>query len=164
LREGAAMAQVEESGRGRASTVDVNIVPFIDLMSVLVIFLLITAVWSQVSIIQLGSSIYGKKSQDVAAEPPKVAEIPFRVDVKPNGYKIVIGRQDIVIPKLNKEEYDLPRLMKELKTVKSLYPEKEDATITMDDEIEYVHLVDTMDAILQAKFPQVSVSTAGGAL
>jgi biopolymer transport protein TolR len=157
------MAQVEESGRGRSSTVDVNIVPFIDLMSVLVIFLLITAVWSQVSIIQMGSSIYGKKSQDVAAEPPKVAEIPFRIDVKPTGYKIVIGRQDIVIPKKNASDYDRDRLLKELKTVKSLYPEKEDAVITMDDELEYVHLINVMDAVLQANFPQVSVSTAGGA-
>lgn len=158
------MAQIEDGGnRGRSSTVDVNIVPFIDLMSVLVIFLLITAVWSQVSIIQLGSSIYGKKSQDVAAEPPKVAEIPFRVDVKPYGHKVVIGRQEINIPKIGKD-YDLARLLRELKTVKSLYPEKEDAVITMDDEIEYVHLVDCMDSILEAGFPQVSVSTAGGAL
>lgn len=157
------MAQVEESGKGRASTVDVNIVPFIDLMSVLVIFLLITAVWSQVSIIQLGSSIYGKKTSDVAAEPPKVAEIPFRVDVKPTGHKIVIGRQEIIVPKKG-AEYDLERLLKELKTVKSLYPEKEDAVITMDDDLEYVHLVDSMDSVLTAGFPQVSVSTAGGGI
>lgn len=157
------MAQIEESGRGRSSTVDVNIVPFIDLMSVLVIFLLITAVWSQVSIIQLGSSIYGKKTSDVAAEPPKVAEIPFRIDVKPTGHKIVIGRQEIVVPKKG-IEYDLERLLKELKTVKSLYPEKEDAVITMDDDLEYVHLVDSMDSVLTAGFPQVSVSTAGGGI
>lgn len=158
------MAQIEDnSGRGRSSTVDVNIVPFIDLMSVLVIFLLITAVWSQVSIIQLGSSIYGKKSQDVAAEPPKIAEITFRIDVKPHGHKVVIGRQEIQVPKKG-ADYDLERLEKELRTIKSLYPEKEDAVVTMDDELEYVHLVDSMDAILTAGFPQVSVSAAGGAL
>ncbi|MBK7890416.1 MAG: biopolymer transporter ExbD [Bdellovibrionales bacterium] len=55
------MAQVEDSGSGRSTNVDVNLVPFIDLMSVLITFLLITAVWTQVSMIQLGSSIYGKK-------------------------------------------------------------------------------------------------------
>jgi biopolymer transport protein TolR len=157
------MAQIEENGRGRNSTVDVNIVPFIDLMSVLVIFLLITAVWSQVSIIQLGSSIYGKKNSEQSAEPPPRAEIPFRIDVRPDGHKIVIGRQDILVPKLQ-GEYNLPRLLNELKTIKNLYPDKEDAIITMNDEIEYVNLVTTMDMTLQSGFPQVSISTAGGAL
>ncbi len=156
------MAQIEENGRGRNSTVDVNIVPFIDLMSVLVIFLLITAVWSQVSIIQLGSSIYGKKNSEQSAEPPPRAEIPFRIDVRPDGHKIVIGRQDILVPKL-KGEYNLARLLNELKTIKSLYPDKEDAIITMNDEIEYVNLVTAMDMTLQSGFPQVSISTAGGA-
>lgn len=159
------MAQIEESGgRGRrSSSVDVNLVPFIDLMSVLVIFLLITAVWSQVSIIQLGSSIYGKKNSDQSAEPPPRAEIPFRIDVRPDGHKIVIGRQELVIQKLD-GEYNLPRLLNELKTIKNLYPDKEDAIITMNDEIEYVHLISAMDMTLQAGFPQVAISTAGGAL
>lgn len=156
------MAQVEESGRGRQSTTDVNIVPFIDLMSVLVIFLLITAVWSQVSIIQLGSSIYGKKTSDDTIEPPPRAEIPFRIDVKAEGHKVTIGRQEINIPKLD-GEYNLARLLNELKTIKSLYPDKNDAVITMNDEIEYVNLVQAMDMTLQSGFPEVSISTAGGA-
>jgi len=49
------MAQIEEKGSGRSSNVDLNIVPFIDLMCVCIIFLLVTAVWTQVSMIQIGS-------------------------------------------------------------------------------------------------------------
>ena len=59
------MANVDDGGKGKkSSNVDINIVPFIDLMSVLIIFLLISAVWTQISMIQIGSSVYGQKTSD----------------------------------------------------------------------------------------------------
>ncbi len=154
------MAQIEESGKGRSSSVDINIVPFIDLMSVLVIFLLITAVWSQVSMIQIGSSIYGKKTNDQKAEPPPRAEVLFRVDIKPFGHRVVVGTQTIEIPKIG-ADYDLGKLSIELKKVKEIYPDKVDCVVTMSDELAYVHLIDGMDALLQSGFPQISVATGG---
>lgn len=154
------MAHVEESGKGRASNVDVNIVPFIDLMSVLVIFLLITAVWSQVSMIQIGSSIYGKKSEDQKAEPPPRAEVVFRLDIKPFGHRVVVGTQNIEIPKIG-PNYDIPKLVIELKKVKEIYPDKVDCVVTMSDDLAYVHLINGMDALLESGFPQISVATGG---
>lgn len=155
------MAHIDDGGgNGRSANVDVNIVPFIDLMSVLVIFLLITAVWTQVSMIQIGSSIYGKKADDIEAEPPPRAEIPFRLDVTAAGYLIVVGRDSMNIPKLS-NGYDLTRLKEELKKIKETYPEKVDAVITMSDELAYVNLIDGMDALLDSGFPEISVATGG---
>ena len=156
------MAHIDDSGgKGkRVTNVDLNIVPFIDLMSVLIIFLLITAVWTQVSMIQLGSSIYGKKTAQEEAKPPPKAEIPFRLDVQENGYRIILGRQKTVVPKVE-SEYDDAKLLEELKKIKELYPEKVDAVITVLDELPYETLIIGMDALLTAGFPQISVSTAG---
>jgi len=155
------MAQISDnSGKSRGTDVDVNIVPFIDLMSVLVIFLLITAVWSQVSMIQIGSSIYGKTSEDQKAEPPPRAEVVFRLDIKPFGHRVVVGTQEIQIPKIG-DHYDLMKLLIELKKVKEIYPEKVDCVVTMSDELPYVNLIDGMDALLQSGFPQISVATGG---
>ena len=155
------MAHIDDSGnQGRSKTVDLNIVPFIDLMSVLVIFLLITAVWTQVSMIQIGSSIYGKKTEDVISEPPPRAEIPFRVDVTPKGYLLVIGRDSMSIPKQD-DNYNTLKLKEELLKIKQTYPEKNDAIITMNDELAYVNLIDGMDALLQSGFPEISVATGG---
>jgi biopolymer transport protein TolR len=155
------MSQIDDSGsKNRGTSVDVNIVPFIDLMSVLVIFLLITAVWSQVSMIQIGSSIYGQKSQDKKAEPPPRAEVVFRLDIKPFGHRLVVGTQEIQIPKTG-NEYDITKLMVELKKVKEIYPEKIDCVVTMSDELPYVNLINGMDALLQTGFPQISVATGG---
>lgn len=156
------MAHIDDGSSGRRSTnADLNIVPFIDLMSVLVIFLLISAVWTQVSMIQIGSSIYGKKTTAEDAPPPPRAEIPFRVDIGAAGHTVLIGRQTVSVPKLG-DVYDLPRLLTELKRIKEIYPEKLDAVITMGDELAYVHLVTGMDALLQAGFPEISVATSGG--
>ena len=155
------MAHIDDGNKeGRETSVDVNIVPFIDLMSVCIIFLLITAVWTQVSMIQIGSSIYGKKNQDEMPEPPPKAEVPFRVDVKTAGYQVLYGSNRVSIPK-RANEYDFERLLSELKRVKTLYPEKSDGVITIEDELAYKHLIRGMDAMLSSGFEQIAVGVSG---
>ncbi len=154
------MAQVEEQGGGRQIAVEPNIVPFIDLMSVLIIFLLITAVWTQVSMIQIGSSVYGKKQSDEQVQVPPKADIAFRLDVLNNGYRVLIGTRTVPFPKVD-GEYDSERLINYLKEIKQTYPEKQDAIITILDELPYGDLIKGMDALLISGFPQVAVATAG---
>jgi biopolymer transport protein TolR len=94
------VAEIQETGGGRPKNFEPNLVPFIDLMSVLITFLLITAVWTQVSMIQIGSSIYGKKdpnNQERPPVPPK-AEIPLKLDIKPEGYVLTVGSEQTFLP------------------------------------------------------------------
>lgn len=157
------MAEIQEGGkgRGRATNVELNLVPFIDLMSVLITFLLITAVWTQVSMIQIGSSLYGKKSDSQPnPEPPPLAEIVLKVDVKPAGYVLTVGKQMISLPK-NGEEYDDAGLIAQLQRVKQLYPEKVDAVVAVEDALPYNQLIRAMDDLLVAGFSAISVATGG---
>lgn len=153
------MAQVQGPGKGRNSNTDLNLVPFIDLMSVLITFLLITAVWSQVSMIQLGSSIYGKKSENQeTSTPPPLADIPLRLDVKEAGYRLIVGSEKTQIPKSG-GTYDVARLLEKLKEVKQKYPEKNDGVITVEETLAYEHLITGMDTLIQGGFQGISVST-----
>lgn len=155
------MAHIQEDNKGvRSTNVDVNLVPFIDLMSVLVIFLLITAVWTQVSMIQIGSSVYGKKTGDDKVELPPRAEIPLRVDILASGFRILVGRQETVISKSG-EEYNTVKLSEELKKIKEIYPEKNDCVLSMSDDLAYLHLISGMDVVLQSGFSQISIATGG---
>ncbi len=155
------MAHIDDGKNKRNSTVDLNLVPIIDLMSVCIIFLLITAVWTQVSMIQIGSSIYAQNQDpNNKPEPPKKSEIPFRLDVLKEGYRVIIGSQEKRFPKTG-GNYDQDRLVKELKAIKELYPEKGDCVVTILDELPYEHLIGGMDALLQAGFPEISVATGG---
>ena len=157
------MAQVEEMGKsgGKNVNVDLNLVPFIDLMSVCIIFLLITAVWTQVSMIQLGASIYSKKTSDEPVIPPPFSEVVLRVDVLPEGFRLVEGTLKKQIPLLPDGNYNLELLVSELDKIKKKYPEKLDGVVSIRDEINYKHLIEAMDSFLSAGFLQVSIATTG---
>lgn len=152
------MAQVEERDGGRSANTEVNLIPFIDLMSVLITFLLITAVWTQVSMIQLGSSIYGKKTTDQIVPPPPVADVPLRLDVKNFGFRLVIGKDHFTFNKVA-GDWDTKELRERLAVVRQMYPEKTDATITVDNEVPYEKLILGMDTLLFEKFSSISIST-----
>jgi len=154
------MAHIESGGgKGRKVSLELNLVPFIDLMSVLITFLLITAVWSQVSMIQVGSSLYGKKNDQAPQIPPE-ADVVLKLDIRANGYVLTLGKQTIQIPLLNKE-YDEMGLVAQLEKAKQLYPNKNDAAIAMSDDLPYERLIKGMDGFLKAGFPQISVLTGG---
>ena len=154
------MAHVEELGGDKKNiAVELNLVPFIDLMSVCIIFLLITAVWTQISMIQLGSSLYAKKTEATPmTEPPPYASIPFRVNVLETGFNILIGKERIDIP-LRGREYNEKALLREVKKIKSIYPEKKDVVVASRDKVQYEHIVSAMDALLSGGFPEVVIAT-----
>ena len=157
------MAQIEEtnSSSGRKANVELNLVPFIDLMSVCIIFLLITAVWTQVSMIQLGSSIYSKKTSEEPMKPPPFSEVILRVDVQDKGFRVVLGKDTYPIPKKADGSYNQEALIETLGKAKEKYPEKTDGVVSVADDISYQHLVSAMDALLISEFPQVSITVTG---
>ncbi|MFS4459661.1 ExbD/TolR family protein [Bdellovibrio sp. HCB2-146] len=153
------MAHIEGESKGRKRNIELNLVPFIDLMSVLITFLLITAVWTQVSMIQIGSSLYGKKNESQPSPtPPPNADVVLKVDVKEAGYVLTVGRQVISLPRQN-EAFDEAGLVAQLQRVKQLYPEKVDAVVTVADVIPYEQLIKAMDNLLTTGFSAISVAT-----
>ena len=63
---------------------------------------------------------------------------------------------------LENGEHDFEALKVELKRVRDLVPEKEDAVLTMNDDLAYEMLIKTMDRVLEAGFKEISVATAEG--
>lgn len=155
------MAHIDTGGSGgRNKNIELNLVPVIDLMSVLITFLLITAVWTQVSMIQIGSSIYGKKSDtQPSPTPPPAVDLVLRLDVKPMGYVLTVGKQVISLPLIAESGFDDAGLLAQLQRVKQLYPEKSDAVIAVADEMPYENLIKAMDNVLAAGFSTISVAT-----
>lgn len=146
------MAHIESSGKGRSTNVDLNLVPFIDLMSVLITFLLISAVWTQVSMIQLGASFASPQdtSQTEYQAPPR-EDLVLRLDVVAKGYVLVIGKEIKPIPKQN-NEYNSAALVTELVKIKNMYPDKAGIMISISDDIIYEYVIAAMDAGLKAGF------------
>ena len=153
------MAHIGESSDRNNIAVELNLVPFIDLMSVCIIFLLITAVWTQVSMIQLGSSLYSKKiDAEALKEPPPYADIPFRVNVMETGFEVLIGKERITIPRKG-NKYNEKALFKQIKKIKDIYPEKTDAIVAARDRVKYEYIISAMDALLNGGFPETTIAT-----
>ncbi|MES2801523.1 MAG: biopolymer transporter ExbD [Bdellovibrionota bacterium] len=146
------MAHIESGGRGRSTNFDLNLVPVIDLMSVLITFLLISAVWTQVSMIQLGASFASPKdpNQEVITPPP-LEDLVLRLDIKATGYVLYVGKDVRAIPMSN-GEYDKEALEADLNKVKQMYPDKGGIKMAIENEIKYEHVVSAMDLGLRAGF------------
>ncbi|MES3036556.1 MAG: biopolymer transporter ExbD [Bdellovibrionota bacterium] len=153
------MAHISTGGGGRRSVnEELNLVPFIDLMSVLITFLLITAVWTQINMIQMGSSFYGKRSDDTPQTPPPNADYVLKVEVKTTGYVLTAGKQVIALPKIA-DAYDDGGLGAQLQRIKQIYPEKTDSTLAVADDIPYEAMIKAMDTILIAGFSNINFAT-----
>ncbi|MCC6276353.1 MAG: biopolymer transporter ExbD [Oligoflexia bacterium] len=148
------------SGKGKQVNFELNLVPFIDLMSTAICFLLMTAVWTQVSMIQIGSSIYGKRNDTGQVEQPEREQVNLRVDVTHQGYVVNWGKQSVRIPKVG-EEWDQTTLVKQLGDIKQKYPNKLDGIITVQDDLKYNELIRGMDAMMIAKFTEIAIATQG---
>ena len=157
------MASIEGNSSEREINYELNIVPFIDLMSVCIIFLLLTAVWTQVSMIQIGSSVYGKRMDDQENTPPR-PEVNLEILVDKRGYTVIVGQETPVsIPRIigvdGEEAYDQRNLILVLKSVKDRYPDKKNALIALEDDLVYENLIQGMDSLLLAGFPEVAIKT-----
>ena len=135
------MTRRRHKRRGREETPGLDVTTFLNLMVVLIPFLLISAVFSRVTIMEL--SVPTSAGESALNKPNYTIE----VIVRKAGLEIANGASvEAAIPKKD-EQYDMDMLSKILKRLKERYPEKEDATVLMEPEIEYNYLIQIMDAV-----------------
>lgn len=128
---------------------ELNITTFLNLMVVLVPFLLITAVFSRITILELNLPT-GAGDASKVDKPALTIE----VIVRDKGLEIGNGKSIIArFPKVD-DEYDVRTLSEYLLKIKSKYLDKKDATVLMEPEIEYTNLVQIMDAVRVAEVVQ----------
>ena len=128
-------------------TYEIDVTTFLNLMVVLVPFLLITAVFSRLTIVEL--------NLPSAAGGPADNQDTFRVEVivREAGMEISNGSATIAtIPKVD-EEYDLETLSEFIVELKRTYPEHEAASVLMEAQIPYDYLIQVMDIVRAIEVP-----------
>jgi biopolymer transport protein ExbD len=142
--------------RRRAKPAELLLVPMIDIFTVLVTFLLMTAVFSRITILQLDlpSAAAGNPTQP-----------PFRLEVivRKEGLELTNGTTRIAaIPKVG-DEYDLKALSELALSLKRDHPEVDNASVLMEQDVDYNNLIEVMDAIRSTDVPvDASAGVAGG--
>lgn len=146
----------EGSGGKKSVDFQLNLVPFIDLLSVLISFLLMTAVWTQVAKIDVQQV---PNLPDDSQPPPEDEEkLGLTVLIKDSGYSVTRkGAPEKQIAKKN-DEYDVAALSEELKTVRAEHPENADVTVQSEDKVPYRELITVMDVCLEHELKGISVA------
>jgi biopolymer transport protein ExbD len=122
-------------------------------MVVLVPFLLITAVFSRITIVELNlpSSTGGPAPKEIGFRP--------EVIVREDGLEISNGRSVIAaIPKVD-DEYDLDTLSEYMISLKRDNPDVEDISVLLEPRIPYDYLIQVMDAVRSTEVPDETAET-----
>ena len=141
------------TGDKKSLNVELNIVPFIDLMSCLTAFLLVTAVW--VNLASLENEPAGKAKSDIEppTKPPKLAVLiehdQILVSATPSGEARQVGAFDWA---------GLETALRELTTAGELPQVEIAADSSKAQPIAYQHFIAAMNTAVKAGFPRVGVT------
>jgi biopolymer transport protein ExbD len=142
------MARQHHYRRRTKDPAELDMTTFLNLMVVLVPFLLITAVFSRITIVELNLP------SSAAGAAPSEPALRFEVIVREQGLEITNGTSMIAkLPKVE-GEYDLLALSELVQALKHDHPDEQDASVLLEPEIEYDHLIRVMDAVRSAELTQ----------
>jgi biopolymer transport protein ExbD len=139
--------------RKKPLNAELNLVPYIDLLTCMVAFLLITAVWTQLARLKIDQRGQGPGEPGVP-DPFKIAVV-----VHDDGFNLIVGNDQKPLP-LKAGDLDYATLAVELKAVKQAHPDQRDVQVISADDIVFDKLVRTMDATMSAGFPDLSLLDA----
>jgi len=134
---------------------DLNIVPMIDMMVILVFFLIFTAVFSKTNVLQLNLPSSSTTPMDL----PKTLKL-----------ELIIHADDVVVNDRNSGPLktfantaagpDLDALSEMMRQVKSQFPQMTDATVLPSPATSYDTLVQVMDTVRVYQLPVAPFSKA----
>jgi len=148
---------------------ELDITTFLNLMVVLIPFLLVSAVFSRISIQEL--NLHTEAAGGAKLERTQISiEVIVRKDLiqLSDGEKITATIRNVA------DDYNIKDLSQHLQALKDKYPETKEATLLVEPDIEYENLIHIMDAVKVVElkradgvgfdrkvlFPQISVGDA----
>ncbi len=164
------MASRRERRQRRQDAQELNITAFMNLMVVLVPFLLITAVFSRLAILDLNLP-----AASAEPAPPAKPELALEITVRKSSINVGDRNAGLLKHFANGERgYDYAGLGAFLLDVKRQFPDKSDATVLLEPDIPYEVLVAVMDKVRVAEqvdgtthdvvkaelFPEISIGDA----
>ena len=141
------MARRHHYKRRSKETYEIDVTTFLNLMVVLVPFLLITAVFSRLTIVEL--------NLPSTAGGPSDAQEGFNLEVivREAGIELTNG-QAVIASIPNKDEaFDLDTLSDYVVELKQQYPDQEAASVLMEAQIPYDYLIQVMDIVRSVEVP-----------
>ncbi len=131
---------------------EVNITAFMNLMVILVPFLLITAVFSRITVLDLNLPAPGSAQPLSARDEP---ELQLEITVREEAIEIGDRKRGLLkfIPVASDGSH-LVKVSTMLQSIKARYPDKQDVTLLLESDITYERVVEMMDTLRVARVEQ----------
>lgn len=146
------------SGRGGRRSLDfaLNMVPFIDLLSALLAFLLLSAAFGPKWVLDTTTPLDAAGSEK---EDSNVPSPPLRLSISPSGYRL-LGVEPPVSASIERsgELWDRQQLHAFLRGVRQDHPEMRRLEVSVDDRVPYEELIAAMDLALSLGLDALSVA------
>jgi biopolymer transport protein TolR len=131
-------------GRGKKTNFELNLVPFIDLLSVCIVFLISVAVWVELSSMPVDQALSDPNQpppppQDPPPPPPLTVHV--RSDGVWIGRKVEEGKNFSVVG----DSYDWEGIESEIETDRRNFADETQVVIVTDDGVEYQHMIHALD-------------------
>jgi biopolymer transport protein ExbD len=157
-------AMPEQGGHGKkrkALDANINVVPAIDLLSCCIAFLLFTAVWTQVSRLQVNQFGTGAPDPATVESPEKALAVTLAIGER--GMVLTVGDATYEIASLGRSAegvvmLDLKGLATRLQAVHAEHLQQASIVVSAEDTVPYGDLVHVIDACVAAGLIQVSVT------
>lgn len=147
-------------GDKRSANAEINLVPYIDLLSTLICFLLITAVWQQVSVITTNSAPTPPPPPEDSfnPNPPDPNKVELSVKIFQGFIEVTAGKEIKPINHVN-GQIDKSKVKPLLAQWKKQYPDKQEVTINSDAKVPYKLLVEAMDVLIEENYTGLAINT-----
>jgi biopolymer transport protein ExbD len=140
------MARKHHYKRRKCNDYEIDVTTFLNLMVVLIPFLLITAVFSRLTIVELDLP-------SNASGAPQADSFRIEVIVREPGIEISNGKSIIATVPKKDDEYDLVELSQMMVALKQEYPSIDTASVLMEPFVPYDYLIQVMDVVRTVEVP-----------
>lgn len=125
-----------ETGRRRKSNAELNLVPFIDLLSVCIVFLIATAVWVELESVRVDQAV-GESHEETDGPPP------LRVHLSADGVRV--GREEgVLVPRVG-ADIDWDGVSARIAADRSAWALERQIVLLTDDGLPYRDMIHALD-------------------
>jgi biopolymer transport protein TolR len=151
---GGAISETNTSGK-KSVDFQLNLIPCIDLLSVMICFLLLNSMWTKIGKIDvqqqptLGDSVPAFED---------VEKLSLSLAIKSSGY--ALSKQGTILREIERRDgtYDLQSLTAALGEVAKAHPDNHEITVHAEDRVAYAELIAAMDACLANRLDAITVA------
>ena len=136
-----ALRELERNDLASAGELPINLVPMIDILTVLVLYLLVGTIFKHFAILEL--NLPGPAQPVPADQPP-----PLQLTITMRSSELIVSDRFGVVNRIATADgaYDLATLSAKLTEIKRRNPNEDSVTVMLEPDIAYEHLVAVMDA------------------